>query len=212
LSPQPAHWRPATAHRWLSLFPRGASPRRCPTSGDRGRARPGLSASFEDTRRMGRTSFTWVSEGARSDAGPRHHLHATVSNVLAAPQISRCRCSARPHRGRGQPARVERHRRVRDDRLAPERSRQRRLRTRLGPAGRSRAPRCSRRSIPGSLVGRHPLHRPPLRQPRPPLMWRRTNVSLVPPSSRRWLNTHPRSTANDSVLATMPVRSLGVKR
>ena len=76
----------------------------------------------------------------------RRPLDATSSNVLAARQISHCRSSALRHRARGQPVGVELHRRAPDDCLAPERSQRRPLRTRLGPAGCSRAPRCSRRT------------------------------------------------------------------
>ena len=81
-----------------------------------------------------------------------------------------------------------------------------------GPGWSPRAPRCSRRNIPGSLAGPHPPHRLPMQQPRPPPMRRLANASLVPPPCPALAPHVTASRTNDLVLATMHLWSLGVKQ
>ena len=82
------------------------------------------------------------------------------------PGVSRCRCSALPHREPGQPARpVCRRQALGAEGSDPERSPGLPARTRPGTAGRTLGPTGSHRHMPGLPARRHPQLRCSIREP-----------------------------------------------
>ena len=98
--------------------------------------------------------------------GPPQKRQGGRSARSKQPGVSRCRCSALPHREPGQPARpVCRRQALGAEGSDPERSPGLPARTRPGTAGRTLGPTGSHRHMPGLPARRHPQLRCSIREP-----------------------------------------------